>query len=63
MRDLLGPTYRNLAALGVVAALLGTAYFVGSHPLVRYAAWLVVFAIWMAWFVVVAREWISRADF
>lgn len=63
MRHLLGPTSRNLAALGVVAAVLGVAYFVASDPLVRYAAWLVAFAIWMAWFVVVAREWISRADF
>ena len=63
MRDLLGPTYRNVAVLGVIAALLGVAYVVASDPLVRYAAWLAVFAVWMAWFVAVAREWISRADF
>ncbi|UPV99646.1 hypothetical protein M0R88_14125 [Halorussus gelatinilyticus] len=62
MRDLLGPTSLNLAALAVVAAVLGVAY-VASSPLVRYGAWLVAFAVWMAWFVVVAREWISRADF
>ncbi|MFC7080618.1 hypothetical protein [Halorussus caseinilyticus] len=62
MRELLGPTYRNLAALAVVAALLGGAYFV-ANPLVRYAAWLVAFAVWMAWFVSVAREWISKANF
>jgi len=63
MRDLLRPTYLNLAALAVVAALLGVGYFVALSPLVRYGAWLVAFAVWMAWFVAVAREWISRADF
>ena len=63
MRDLLGPTPLNLAALAVVTALLGMAYLVSPPPLVRYGAWLVAFAVWMAWFVVVAREWISRADF
>ena len=63
MRDLLGPTYRNVAVLGVITALLGVAYVVASDPLIQYAAWLAVFAIWMAWFVAVAREWISRADF
>lgn len=63
MRDILGPTYRNLAALAVVCGILGFAYVVVPHPLVQYGAWLVVFAVWMAWFVAVAREWISRADF
>lgn len=63
MRDLLGLNYRNVAGLAVVGTVLGVAYLVVSHPMVRYAAWLVVFAIWMAWFVAVAREWISRADF
>ncbi|WP_135851362.1 hypothetical protein [Halorussus salinus] len=63
MRDLLGPTSLNLAALAVVAALLGIAHFSSPSPLVRYGAWLAAFAVWMAWFVVVAREWISRADF
>ncbi|WP_435179142.1 hypothetical protein [Halorussus sp. AFM4] len=62
MRHLLGPTYRNLAALAVLAAVLGVAYLV-ADPLVRYGAGLVAFAVWMAWFVTVAREWISRADF
>jgi hypothetical protein len=63
MRDLLGPTYRNLAAFAVVAALLGVGYFVARSPLVRYGVLLVAFAVWMGWFVAVAREWISRADF
>ncbi|NEU56729.1 hypothetical protein [Halorussus sp. MSC15.2] len=63
MRELLGPSYRNLAALAVVAAVLGVAYLLVRHPLVQYGAWLVAFAVWMAWFVAVAREWLSKADF
>ncbi len=63
MRDLLGPTPLNLAALAAVAALVGIGSLSSSPPLVRYGAWLVAFAVWMAWFVVVAREWISRADY
>lgn len=62
MRDLLGPTYRNLAALAVGGAIVAVAVL-AADPLVRYAAWLIAFAVWMAWFVTVAREWISRADF
>jgi len=63
MRDLLGPTSLNLAALTVVAVVLGIAHLSSPPPLVRYGAWLVAFAVWMAWFVAIAREWISRADF
>jgi len=63
MDGLLGPTYRNLAALAVGAGLVGVASLPALDPLVRYAAWLAAFAVWMAWFVAVAREWISRADF
>ncbi|WP_276300697.1 hypothetical protein [Halorussus lipolyticus] len=63
MRDLLGPSSRNVLALVIVGALVGGAYLLVSNPLVRYGVWLLVFAIWMAWFVAVAREWISRADF
>jgi hypothetical protein len=63
MWEILGPNYRNLSALAVVVAVLGVAYFVAPHPLVKYAAWLLAFSIWMAWFVAAAREWISKADF
>ena len=63
MWEILGPNYRNLSALAVVTALLGFAYFVVPHPLVKYGAWLLVFSVWMAWFVAAAREWISKADF
>lgn len=63
MREILGPTHRNLAALAAVGALVGLAQFAASDPLVRYGAWLVAFAVWMAWFAAAAREWISKADF
>ncbi|PSP55252.1 hypothetical protein BRC82_06735 [Halobacteriales archaeon QS_1_67_19] len=63
MWEILAPTYRNLSALAVVIGLLGVAYVVVPHPLVQYGTWLLVFAIWMAWFVAAAREWISNADF
>ncbi|USZ68807.1 hypothetical protein NGM10_03500 [Halorussus salilacus] len=55
--------YRNAAAVVAVAATLATAYLLFPHPLVRYGAWLVAFAVWMAWFVAAARDWIADADF
>ncbi|WP_134671998.1 hypothetical protein [Halorussus marinus] len=54
---------RDLAALAVGAGLIGAASCLSLGPPVRYAAWLGAFAVWMAWFVAVAREWISRAEF
>ena len=63
MRDVPASTHLTLAALAVVTTFLGVAYAVARSPAVRYAAWLVAFAVWMAWFVTVARDWISRADF
>lgn len=63
MREILGANYRNLSALVAVTVLLGFAYLVVPHPLVKYGVWLAVFAVWMAWFVAAAREWISKADF
>lgn len=53
---------RDGIALGAAAVLLGTAYVL-AHPLVTYGAWLAVFAVWMAWFVFTAVEWISNANF
>ena len=55
--------YRTLTALVAVAASLGFAYVYYPHPLVKYGAWLVAFAVWMAWFVSRAAEWVSNADF
>ena len=36
---------------------------VARAPAVRYAAWLVAFAVWMAWFVLAGIEWLHNADF
>jgi hypothetical protein len=53
----------TLGTLALVGALLGTAALPSVSSVVRYGAWLTAFAVWMAWFVVVARKWLSRADF
>ena len=50
-------------AILVVAGLLGVAYGLAPTPTVQYGVWLSIFAIWMWWFVVVARRWIADADF
>lgn len=62
IRVALEPNRRNLLALTAVAALLAGAYGLVSSPGLRYAAWLVVFSIWMAWFVLVVVDLISRDE-
>jgi hypothetical protein len=42
---------RDWSAVAAVLALLVVAYLVYPRPIVQYAAWLVIFTIWMAWFV------------
>lgn len=61
MRSALAPNGRNLGTLGAVAALLGVAYVLAPSPIVRYGVWLVVFAIWMVWFVLVSVAWLADA--
>ena len=63
MTDRLAPTRRTLTALAAAALVLAVGYLVVGSPEARYGAWLVVFALWMAWFVSTAVEWISNADF
>jgi hypothetical protein len=58
-----GATRRNLTALGAAAVLLVGTYVVYPDPIAQYGAWLVVFTIWMAWFVLTGIEWLSKADF
>lgn len=50
-------------ALAAVAALLVATYVLFPSPSAQYGAWLAIFAIWMWWFVSVARRWIADADF
>lgn len=59
----LGDHRRNLSALAAVALAFLAAELVGGSPSVRYGAYLVAFAVWMAWFVLAAVDWIDRADF
>lgn len=60
-----GPYVRTrwtAVALAAAAALLVVAYVLLPHWSTRYGAWLAIFAIWMWWFVAVARRWIADAD-
>lgn len=53
---------RNALALGSALGVFAIAAVVGS-PVAYYAAALVAFCIWMAWFVTTVIDWISLADF
>lgn len=64
-----GPNRRNVATLLVAGALVVTAYVVlPRSPVspdvragIRYAVWLVLFSIWMAWFVAAGVDvWRAR---
>ncbi|WP_247006365.1 hypothetical protein [Halorientalis litorea] len=54
--------WRDLVATAAVTGVLVGAYLVVPHPVVQYGAWLVVFAVWMAWFVLAGVEWLSNPD-
>ena len=56
------PGTRDYAAVGAVVVALVVAYVLVPTPLVQYAAWLVVFSVWMAWFVLASGEFISLFD-
>lgn len=49
--------YDYAAAVSVVV-LLVVAYVLVPTPTVRYAAWLTIFSVWMAWFVVFGARWL-----
>jgi hypothetical protein len=56
LADVFAPTTYNVAAAVVVAGLLLVAYVVYPHRILQYAAWLVVFTVWMVWFVYVGVD-------
>lgn len=62
MWDVDGPIRHTLVAGSVVLGLLGVAYLGETGPLIQYATWLLVFAIWMVWFIIVGRDWIGHPD-
>jgi hypothetical protein len=50
-------------AAGLVAVtLLAVAYGFTADLVVRYAVWLVVFTVWMAWFVYYGTKWMYDVD-
>ncbi|MFW6153227.1 MAG: hypothetical protein ACOC42_02585 [Halobacteriota archaeon] len=50
--ELLGPNRRNLITLAGLIALLAFTHIVYPHRILQYAAYLTIFSVWMAWFVV-----------
>lgn len=60
--DALRDRRRNGGAIGLVLLAFGVAALIGSSG-AYYAAGLITFTIWMAWFVLMTIEWIRMADF
>jgi len=53
---------RNLGAAVFVLAVLAAAALVDTR-IAYYTAALLIFVAWMVWFVLVAIEWLKRAEF
>lgn len=53
---------RNGGALLAVGITFAVAFLIGSSG-AFFTAGLITFTIWMAWFVLMAIEWIRLADF
>lgn len=51
VRSAFGPNRRNLAVAGFLVAVLAFTHLVVPHWSTRYASYLLVFSVWMAWFV------------
>ncbi|MWG34601.1 hypothetical protein [Halomarina oriensis] len=62
-RAALGDHLRNRLALAVVTLAALVAFVIVPDVRLQYAAALVAFTVWMAWFVAAAVDWLSRADF
>ena len=62
LRAALADWRRHAVAVALVVGAFAAAELLGT-PSARYGAYLVAFAVWMAWFVLTAVEWIRRADF
>jgi hypothetical protein len=58
----LADRWRNLSAVVLVVAAIGFAVSFDSR-VAYYGAGLTVFTVWMAWFVLVAIDWLRAADF
>lgn len=62
-RAALGNRLRNRLALAVVTLAAVVAFVLVPDVRLQYAAALVAFTVWMAWFVAAAVDWLGRADF
>lgn len=62
-RAALGDRLRNRLALAVVSLAAFVAFVLVPDPRLQYAAALVAFTVWMAWFVAAAVDWLGRAEF
>lgn len=58
----LADRWRNLAALALVGIAITVAAVLDTS-IAYYGAGLATFAVWMAWFVLVAIDWLRVADF
>jgi hypothetical protein len=61
LRDVLGPTPRNLGTVALVVTVLVATHAIPTWGL-QYAGWLLVFSLWMTWFVLVVVEWLALAE-
>ncbi|MEF8813154.1 MAG: hypothetical protein V5A55_04980 [Halovenus sp.] len=52
----------DVLAVAVAVSVLLFAYGLLSDVIIRYAAWLVVFSIWMGWFVYFGTKWMYDID-
>jgi len=62
LRAALSDWRRHAAAVALVVAAFAVAELLAA-PTARYGAYLIAFAVWMAWFVLTCVEWLRRADF
>jgi hypothetical protein len=62
LRAALADWRRHAVALSLVAVAFVAAEILAA-PTARYGAYLIAFAVWMAWFVLTVVEWLRRADF
>lgn len=62
LRAALADWRRHAVAVALVVVAFGVAELVAA-PTARYGAYLIAFAVWMAWFVLTCVEWLRHADF
>jgi len=58
MAAVVAPEARTITAAVLVGAALLVGYVLVPDPVVQYGAWLFVFCVWMAWFVLTSVAWL-----